>query len=114
MRLRDRILAKADLKEEKVFIPEWEETILVRELTASQRSQLLAKVVNEQGMNFDELYSEIVIACCFDPESKEKVFQPEDKAALGEKSGAAIERIAQVALRLNAMHSHALAEAEKN
>lgn len=108
MGLRDTILGKMDLKEEKVFVPEWGVEVIVRELTGIQRSRLIDEIQKDQlqgaDLNSLELYTTLIIQSVVDPETGEFVFTPEDKQALSEKSGSAMETIAKVALKLSALN----------
>lgn len=113
--LREKILNAKDIKSEKVKIPEWDVTVEVRGLTGKQRARLLQDAIGEDGKpDLERIYPELVILSTYDPETGEQVFQPADRDALIEKSGAALEKIAQVAMRLSGLQPDALKEAEKN
>jgi len=101
--LRDRILSANDLTSEMVEIPEWDVTVEVRGMSAADRTSLMDAAAEGGSVNTSLLFPSLVIACTFDPETGERVFGEEDRPALGEKNGLAIERVVQVAMRLSGM-----------
>lgn len=106
MSLRDKILASSDIQSELVDIPEWGVTVEVRGLTASARAALMQSAADDGGrVNLASVYPTMVIGCTYDPDTGDKVFTDGDFAALGEKSGLAVERIASAAMSLSGMTS---------
>ena len=103
MNLRDKILAAQDIPTEKVTIPEWDVTLMVKGMSAGDRIDLMQNAydVNTGQVNMSIVYPDVVVACVLDPASGEPVFTDDDKSALMGKSSAAIERIATVGLRLS-------------
>ncbi len=115
MSLRDKILAIKDIQEEEVSIPEWGCKVLVRGLTGRQRAIFLQNGIDAKGkLDMQKVYPELVILSAYDPESKEPVFGAGDADAVIEKSGAALERIAQVAMKLSGLGPNVVEESEKN
>lgn len=114
--LRNRILEAKDIKEEIIDIPEWEDAkILVRGLTGKQRAKLLNAVAGTTGKpDPEKLYPEIMVMCCFDPDSREAVFTPADKESINSKSGIVLERIAQIVMSLSGLTDQSMAELRKN
>ncbi len=113
--LRESILGAKDIQTETVSVPEWDVTVQVRGLTGTQRARLLKNGFEPSGaVNFERLYPELVIASTFDPESGERVFTDADRDALNEKSGKALERIAQAAMRVSGLNPDANEDAAKN
>jgi hypothetical protein len=113
--LRDKILAAPDIQSEAVFIPAWDVTVEVKGLTGQQRGAFLQEVMTKNGqMDFQKMYPLLLILSVFDPETGEPVFKMGDLDALGGKSGAALEFVAQVAQRLSGLNPEATGEAEKN
>lgn len=110
--LREQILSKKDIDSERVYIPQWDVTVEVRTLTGRQRAILLQDTVNLKGkVDFQKLYPQLVVMSTYDPQTGKPVFMPGDMDALAEKSGAALEIIAQVATRLSGLNP---GELEKN
>lgn len=104
MSLRDRILSANDIVTELVEVPEWGVSVEVRGMAAADRTALMDRAADSKGsVNTSLLYPAVVIACCFDPETGERLFGPEDEKAIGEKSGLAIERLVQAGLRASGM-----------
>lgn len=78
------------------------------------RANFFRKWVKEDGtLDFEGMYPMLVIDSCYDPETGERIFSPEDKEALLTKSGAALESIAQTAMALSAIGPGKVDEAGK-
>jgi hypothetical protein len=100
--LRDQILNLQDIPFEIVAIKEWNTSIKVQGMTGAERTRILDLAMNDGGtMNLQTVYPEIVISTCFDPETGEQIFTPEDRAALLSKSAIALDRLATVGMRLS-------------
>lgn len=115
MSLRDKILAADDIQSEMVEVPEWDCTLEVRGMNGADRSRILelAAGADDGKISVGSMYVETVIAATYDPETGERVFTDADRDVLMSKSAAAIDRIAQVGMRLSAMSSEAQDEAKK-
>lgn len=118
--LRQLILASDDLKTEIVEISEWstEESVCkikVQALSGRERAKWLQNAVGEDGKaDLQKIYPDLVITCSHDPETNEKIFEPTDRDALNEKSGSALEKIAQVAVRISGLSKEAGDTVAKN
>lgn len=114
--LRDTILRTDDTQRDTVTIPEWGGIELeVRSMTGKERARFLESFTDDQGrVQWEQLYPSLIIATCFDPESGERVFLPDDHDELNGKSGAALERIAKVGMRLSGMEKDSEEEAGKH
>jgi hypothetical protein len=101
--LRDKILAAQDIPTEVVTIPEWGVDVLVRGMSAGDRITLMQNAFDQttQQVNMNIVYPDVVISCTFDPASDQAIFTDEDKSAILAKSSAAVERLANVGLRLS-------------
>lgn len=112
MNLRDKILSAKDLETQIVPVPQWGVTVEVRGMSGRQRSIFLKDIMDKKG-NVDtlKLYPSLIIASTFDPETGERVFEDGDFDAIAEKSGGALEVVAQVAMKLSGLDA---AVAEKN
>lgn len=112
-KLRDKIANIKDIKEEKLHIPEWDVELLIKSLSGAERNKIMNTAMNKDGkVDLDRFYPDIVIASCFDPETNEQVFEPADRDMLLSKSGAALERIAQKAIKMSGLDD--LDQKEKN
>ena len=115
MSLRDQILAAEDIPSEIVTIPEWGVTVDVRGMTGAERTRIMDKAVDQQGgINLQFVYPEIVIATSFDNETGEQIFKPSDRDTLLTKSAVALDRLAQVGMRLSGFTQDSADEAGKD
>lgn len=109
--LRDRILNADDVQSETVDVPEWDAKVEVRSMTASARANLLEHFYHQRSNgdsdsvepSWAELHPHVVIACAYDPESGERLFEPGDADALGAKLAGPVERIALAGMRLSGL-----------
>jgi hypothetical protein len=114
MSLRETILATVDVGEEIVTVPQWGDVkILVRGLTAGQRFTVYH---NPDGTmkDWSRTSSELVAACSFDPDTKERIFTPEDVDLLLKKNSFAVEKLSDAIFKLSKMDDKAFEEAVKN
>ena len=109
MLTKTAILDADDLPREEVEIPEWGGSVFVRTMTAAEK--VAFSIENEDNPG-DFLSRLAAIATC-DAEGN-LLFTADDVAALGAKNGVAVERIADIAQRLNGMGAKAQEELEKN
>lgn len=115
MSLKEKIFQAKDIQSEITDIPEWGVKIEIRGMNGASRSKIMGAVMDEMGnIQQSELYPLLLIACCFDPETGEPIFQNNDKKAIMEKSGAVLERIAGICSRLSGIGTEAREETEKN
>lgn len=118
---RESILASEDLPRELLSVPEWGGDVWVRTLTGAERDAFEASNVRVTGKgrnvkrepNVANFRARLAVLVCCDEQGK-RLFADADAAALGRKSSAALDRIADVALRLNGMTEEAAEEAEGN
>ena len=115
MSLRDQILAANDIPSEKVQVPEWGVTVEVRGMTGAGRTRIMDKAVDQQGgVNLQFVYPEIVIATSFDDITGEQIFKPSDRDTLLTKSAVALDRLAQVGMKLSGFTQESSDEAGKD
>lgn len=102
MSLRDQILQCKDIQSEQLVIPQWDVIVEVRGLNGRQRAALFKETMDNRGaVDLAKMYPRLALESCYDPDTGELVFQEGDFDAVAEKSGAALELIAQVAMRLS-------------
>lgn len=122
--LRTAALDADDLGGELVPVPEWgpQWVAWVRGVEAQERNEALraATTVVQLGdgetksvLNTDVYYARLVIAATLDPETKERVFAEDDLQRLLRKGAAAVDRLANVVLRLSGMTKSSVEEAVK-
>ena len=111
---KEQILSVDDLARERIEIPEWHGSVLIRELTAYERNKIGVEFMGSDG-SMDQsklspdLFPRIAAAVIID-ESGKRMFTVEDIEKLGEKSFDAINRIVARALVISGMTEDAAAE----
>ena len=115
MSLRDKILAAEDIASEMVDVPEWGVKVEVRGMNGSDRSRILdaAAAAGTNGLSVGAMYVDTVIATAYDPETGLRVFSDSDRDSLLGKSASAIDRLAEVGMRLSGMSVEAQDNAKK-
>jgi hypothetical protein len=103
MSLREQILAAEDIPSEILQINEWNVNLLIKGMTAGERIALMQSAFDQATgqVNMAAVYPDVVVACAHDPETGDPVFTDADKPAILSKSSAAVEKIADVGLRLS-------------
>jgi len=114
---RDDILKAEDLSTEEVDVPEWGGTVLVRGMSGRERDEFEVSMTVRHGkqmvQDFANTRAKIVARCVVD-EDGQRLFTDADVAVLGEKSGAAIDRIFGVASRLSGLGAEDVEELAEN
>lgn len=114
MSLRDHIIAVDDLQREIVRIDQWGIEVEVRGMSGATRAAIVQDAADNNGsVNFQRMLPEIVTQCVYDPETGEQVFGPDDRELIMSKSGAALEKISTVAMRLSGFGEDAVDVAGK-
>lgn len=102
---RDAILAAKDIPTEDVAVSEWGGTVLVRGLDGQGRDEWEASTVTTRAgravRDTANIRAKLVARCIIDPETREPLFTQRDVDALGRLSGAALDRVWEVACRLS-------------
>ena len=103
---RDQILQAQDIETMTVHVPEWGGSVAVRGMTGRERDRFEESLVEERKgkrkMNLSEFRAK-VCALCIVNEKGEREFTDRDIAALGDKSGAALARVYNVAAALSGL-----------
>ena len=113
---RDAILKADDLPAEDVLVPEWGGTVRVRGLTGTGRDEYWASLTVQRGNTqvIDSANATAkLVARCVVGEDGEPLFTQRDVSELGERSGAALNRVFEVATRLSGISDTDMAEAGK-
>lgn len=115
MKLADKILQADDLQTETVRIDEWDATVHVRELTAAERDAYEQSIVAREGepMNLRNIRARLVALTLVDDKG-ERIFTDEQAEALGRKSGRVLDRLFDVAQRLNKMRKQDVEDVKGN
>lgn len=109
--IRDIIFNADDIFSDTVTVPEWDNVVIeIRSPTAAVRNKMLASFSKPsdddpdvQVVDTEQLYPAVIVITCFDPESGELLFTDDDKGWLMEKNGKAVQRVAEVALRMSGL-----------
>lgn len=112
---KDQILKAKDLKTEEVSVPEWGGEVLVRGLTGQGRDSFEMKIglARKSGKTIDDFRSSLVARCLVDEEG-ERLFTDKEVEQLGRKSGAALDRVANVIKELSGMNEGDTKEAAED
>ena len=108
---RAAILAVPDVAEREIIsVPEWGGKVLARGLSASERDEFEASLVDGDGKPALENMRAKLVAMGAIDEAGNRLFSLEDVAALGAKHGRPIVRIAAAVQRLSKMSEKDLEE----
>lgn len=101
---KDAIFKADDIATERVPVPEWGGDVMVRGLTGRQRDAWESSLSVRQGKkmvpDMRDFRARLVVRCVVD-ETGQLVFHDGDIEALTNKSGAALDRIYDVAAKLS-------------
>jgi len=98
---KEQILQASDLKSELVQVPEWGGEVKVAVMSGTARDRLEASIVGKNGgQNLQNVRAKYVAASLVD-DNGDLIFSETDISALGKKSAAALDRVFEVAQRLN-------------
>jgi hypothetical protein len=114
--IRNKILNAKDNEQEKVHIKQWDVEVLVKGMSGKERDTLLQDCVNQQSgvTDMGKMNTALVMQCCYDPETEEKVFESADADMIASKSAGALSKIIAVASRLSGLDEDALGDSVKN
>jgi hypothetical protein len=122
---KDQILKADDRLIEEVEVPEWGGSVLVAGLDGAGRDAYFASMATmrsgrggrpQMGMDAENLTAKLVARCILDPDDPERarlMFTAQEVHALGEKSGAALDRVYSVAMRLSGLSDEDMDELGK-
>jgi hypothetical protein len=101
---KEEIFAANDIKSERVLVPEWGGEVMVRGLSGRARDEWEASMLVQRGktrvQDLADLRARLVVRCVVD-EAGDLVFTPGDLDAVSGKSGAALNRVFEVAAKLS-------------
>lgn len=101
-KLREKILS-VKAKEEVVNVSEWGVDVKIKEMTAKDKYDIINRVSDLKTKKVDvaRMTIEFVIACTYDPESGDKVFDDEDFDSLGNMPSGGIDKIFKEVSKIN-------------
>ncbi len=99
----DQILQLDDMKMEEVFVPQWDCSVHVKELTAEGRADLERLFAGVEANPY-KFRVELLFRCAANADGS--AFMSHEQAeSLMQKNGAAVETIVDAALRINKFNS---------
>lgn len=110
------ILEAQDLTTELIEVPEWGGSLTVRTMTGSERDVFedsISKATVNGRVDLRGLKVKLVVLTVLD-DSGDRLFDDSDMAELNKKSASAIDRIFQVAQRLNGLTNEDVEELAGN
>jgi hypothetical protein len=114
---REQILGAVDLSFEDVAVPEWGGTVRVGMLMGAERDAFEQALVTRQGkkvqMHLENIRARLVALCVVDTEGQ-RLFKEDDVKALGRKSALALNRVFEVAQRINGLTERDMEELAGN
>lgn len=110
---RDQILEANDLQKESVEVPEWGGSVLVATMSGRARDAWEQSLVAGKGVNMENIRARLVAFTVVDDQGN-RMFSDGDVDALGRKSGAALDRVVDVARRLNKLTERDLEDIKGN
>lgn len=114
---REGVKTAADLKRERLDVPEWGGYLFVRTMTASEKERWENKQFRTKGkdveMNMKNLTTSLAIETCVD-ENGMKLFTADDVDMLNGKSCVALHRIFEKAMDMNRIAKQDVDELVKN
>jgi hypothetical protein len=114
---RDQILNHDDLQRERVEVPEWSGEVYVRTMTGSERDAYEMRMVADResgGVAGIHDIRATLAALTVCSEDGAPIFSLADIEALGRKSCAALDRVCEVAQRLNRLTAADIEELKKS
>ena len=97
---KETILAADDLPRQEVSVPEWSGHVWVRTMMAVERDAFEASALNGTDVDKRNIRARLAVATLVN-EDGDVLFDYADMEALGRKSAAALDRVFDVAMRLN-------------
>lgn len=106
MLTKEQILKADDMNYEDVEVEEWGGTVRVSTMTGTARDDYEASLFDKKGddieMNRKNMRAKLVARCIVD-EKDEPLFTDKDVDKLGRKSAKALDKVYEVAARLNGL-----------
>jgi hypothetical protein len=116
---KESILKNTRLRVEKVDVPEWGGSVLVKEMTASERDRFEASLLKNtwdgkgKEMSTEDIRAKLCALVIVNAKH-EPIFREADIPALGSMSAGALDRVYAVAMRLSGLSKGDVEELAKN
>lgn len=116
---KSQILQVVDRKTEDVEVPEWGGAVRVQEFSGSDRDAFEQSMVKigadgKREADLTNMRAKLVAMCLVDAETGERMFSDSEIDLLGRKSAMALERVFEVAQRINGLGASDTEAAAKN
>jgi hypothetical protein len=111
---RDEILSKTKLKTEKISVEEWGGEVIISSMSGTMRDSW------EQMLREKDSDGKIIspraklVAFTVVDEKGERVFTDKDVVSIGKLSSSSLDKVTNVAMRLNGLSEDAVEDAKKN
>jgi hypothetical protein len=113
MLTREQILGASDVKREEVKVPEWGGSVLVAVMSGAARDAWESTLLTDGKPDLTDARAKLAAACIVD-ENGQRLFSPDDVAALSQRSSVALDRVVRAARKLNKLGDAEFKDAEKN
>jgi hypothetical protein len=111
---RDQILEADDLKTEEIEVPEWNGSVVVRELRGRERDAFEEGSLDKQrNLKMTNMRARLVALSVVDEDGK-RMFTAKEAELLGDKSATALNKLFEVSCRLSGITDSDVDELEKN
>lgn len=108
------ILAADDLRHEDVPVPAWGGSVRVRVMTGQARDEYREFIASHEGKAQVGFYAATLVSVACIDENGARLFSLDDVEQLRQKCAAAVDIVANAAMRLNGLGGSAVEDAEKN
>lgn len=118
-RLAQAIFAADDISSTEIEVPEWGVTLELRSPDALRRAALVKGMIPDDWdpnsstpprPDMARMYTSVIIATAYDPETGEPVFTEADAVFLGQKNGVVVERVGAEAMKVAGLNAEAVEE----
>lgn len=110
---KNTILECNDLKNEKLEVPEWGGHVFIKVMTGAERDRFERSLMVGDKVVTDNARAKLACFTVVNQEGK-RLFELKDFVVLGNKSARALQRIFEVAQKINGMTEDAIEEEVKN
>jgi hypothetical protein len=112
--LRAVILAADDLVKVPITLPAWTDApLFVRTMSGAERDTFEASILDKTGQTLSNIRAKLAVRTLVD-ENGNRIFTDADAAALGDKSAAELQKVFNVARKLNKLSNDDVDELVKN
>ena len=107
------ILAASDSTIKQIDVPEWGGSVSIRTMTGVERDTWEVYAQSQMGKKVVNIRAMLAAICLCDADGK-RLFTDADATKLADKSAAALDRVYDAAVKLNALSAEEVENIEKN